>query len=305
MLTPVIEQIRQQANGLNKEPRRLFHGRGATVPDYAFLTIDWYPPIVLVTLYEPQSDVWQRQLAEAIKTLLGAGIEGIAVQDRSKAETAPRVLYGTVAEQSIIEENGLRFFITPLARQNIGFFPDMRPGRQLVRRIAGGKSVLNLFAYTCAFSVAAIAGSASRVVNLDMNRNLLQRGRENHSLNHQDLRQVSFLPYNLFKSFGRLQKLGPFDLVIIDPPYQQGTSFKAERDWPKILRKLPSLLSCNGEVVAAVSAPKLGRSFLRQQFESCLPAATILAEIAAAGEDFPESEPDKGLHIQHYLLQAT
>lgn len=57
---------------------------------------------------------------------------------------------------------------------------------------AAGLRVLNLFAYTCGFSVAAIAGGAARVVNLDMSRPALSRGRDNHRLNGHDLAQVSF-----------------------------------------------------------------------------------------------------------------
>ncbi len=301
MLTPAIEEVQKHLSGLAHEPRRLFHGRGVTVPEYEFLVIDWYPPLLLVTLYEDQNPDWLQLLADEIKAILGTKLKGIVVQDRSKVKALPRIIYGSAPEHLVIEEDGLRFAIAPLARQNIGFFPDMASGRQLLRSIANGKKVLNLFAYTCSLSVAAIAGGADQVVNLDMNRNLLERGRENHRLNNHDLRRVSFLPYNLFKSFGRLQKLGPFDLVIIDPPYLQKGSFKAERDWPKILRKLPSLLSRNGEIIAAVSAPELGRRFLHNQVKEHLPDADLISGLTA-GSDFPEADEDKGLHIQHYRI---
>jgi 23S rRNA (cytosine1962-C5)-methyltransferase len=89
--------------------------------------------------------------------------------------------------------------------------------------------------------------------------------------------------------------------VIIDPPYRQGASFRAERDWPKTLRKLPGLLSENGEIIAAVSAPELGRRFLEKQFDEHLPQAELVAGIIADA-DFPEADPDKGLHVRHYRL---
>ena len=302
VMNPIFTEINRRAPRLPDEPLRLFHGRGQTIPGYEFLTIDWYPPAIFVTLYEKREQSWIEQLGKALQSVFTDRLKGIVVQTRGEGRDGSRLIYGSLPEPCIIRENGLRYRIDLLAGQNIGFFPDMKTGRQLVREIAVDRKVLNLFAYTCSLSVAAIAGGAVQVVNLDMNRNLLDRGRENHQLNAQDLRRVSFMSYNLFKSFGRLRQIGPFDLIIIDPPYRQGDSFKAERDWPKIIRRLPELLAPNGEVVAAVSAPELGRDFLRNRFNHCLPEAELLVELSA-GEDFPEADPVKGLHLQHYRLK--
>ncbi|MCT7000003.1 class I SAM-dependent methyltransferase, partial [Salmonella enterica] len=82
---------------------------------------------------------------------------------------------------------------------------------------AKGLRVLNLFAYTCGFSVAAIEGGAEHVVNLDMARGVLSRGRDNHRLNGHDLSRVTFLGHDLFKSWAKVIHSGPYDLVIIDP----------------------------------------------------------------------------------------
>ena len=301
----VIKNIRCRIpENLPEEPSRLFHGRGATIPGYEFLTIDWYPPLVFITLYENRDQDWVDQLGKQLMSALAGQPEGIVVQVRGKDRVGAKLISGTAPKQCIIRENGLYYRIDPLAEQNIGFFPDMKLGRKLVRSISHNKKVLNLFAYTCSFSVAALAGGAKQVVNLDMNRNLLDWGKENHQLNQQDLRKVSFLPYNLFKSFGRLRQLGPFDLIIIDPPYQQGDSFKAAQDWPKMIRKLPELLTDSGQIIAAVSAPELGKEFLHQQFHKALPDAKLLSELIA-DEDFPEADPNKGLHILHYGMETA
>src|SRR3546814_21000772 len=106
----------------------------------------------------------------------------------------------------------------------------MRYVRRWVQEQAQGKRVLNLFAYTCGFSVAAIAGGAEHVVNLDMASAALTRGRENHRLNGHDLSRVSFLGHELFKSWGKVRKLGPYDLIIIDPPSFQQGSFALTRE---------------------------------------------------------------------------
>ena len=283
------------------DARRLFHGRGQTIPGLETITLDWYPPLLVLTLYAPFGDEWLNELTTGLRSLFGDRLSCLVVQHRRIKPEPARILYGTLPEPCIAEENGLRYLLDPLAHQNIGIFPDMSAGRQYVRKIAKGKRILNLFAYTCGFSVAALAGGATRVVNLDMNRRLLDRGRQNHLLNGQDLRTVAFLGHDLFKTFGRLKKEGPFDLVILDPPFFQNGSFSAERDWPKMLRRLPDLLVKNGEVLAAASAPELGLSFLRRQIETILPGAEILKHLTA-GNNFLEQNPDKGLHLLHIRL---
>ena len=100
----------------------------------------------------------------------------------------------------------------------------MKPGRDWVRSRAAGKKVLNLFAYTCSLSVAAIAGGADTVTNLDMASAALATGRENHRLNFDPAtcRRASYLAHNLFKSWGRLKRSPTYDLILIDPPSNQG-----------------------------------------------------------------------------------
>lgn len=281
--------------------RRLFHGRGQTFPGLEAITLDWYPPLLILTLYAPYNDEWLSKLTTGLTSLFGKRLGCLVVQQRRIKPEPARILYGSLPEQCIAEEDDLRYLLDPLALQNIGIFPDMANGRAFVRTVAKGKRVLNLFAYTCGFSVAALAGGAKKIVNLDMNRRLLDRGAKNHLLNDQDLRQVAFLGHDLFKTFGRLKKEGPFDLAILDPPFFQNGSFSAERDWPKMLRRLPELLVKHGEVLTAVSAPELGLSFLRRQIEANLPGAEILDHLTA-GNDFPEQYPDKGLHLLHIRL---
>lgn len=297
----LLDIVKQRLPDNRPDARRLFHGRGQTVPELAAVTLDWYPPLLLLTLYRPFDEGWLQQLSGGLQQLFGDRLGCLVVQQRRSKPEPGRILYGALPEPCHAVEDGLRYILDPLAHQNIGIFPDMTDGRAYVRDIAAGKTVLNLFAYTCGFSVAALAGGARRVVNLDMNRRLLDKGRQNHLLNNQDLRQVAFLGHDLFKTFGRLKKEGPFDLIILDPPYFQNGSFSAERHWPKMLRRLPDLLAVQGEILAAVSAPELGLTFLQQQIDATLPGTEVLHHLTA-GDNFPEQNPDKGLHLLHIKL---
>ncbi len=164
----------------------------------------------------------------------------LLLQHRYRLDSSTEWLLGDEVEEWLISEDGLRFKLDLGKKQNTGLFLDMRYGRRWVRDQAEGKRVLNLFAYTCGFSVAALAGGAEQVVNLDMAKAALNRGRDNHRLNQQDLSQVSFLGHELFKSWSKVKKYGPYDLIIIDPPSFQKGSFALTKDYQKILRRLPS-----------------------------------------------------------------
>jgi len=161
-----------------------------------------------------------------------------------------------------VNEDGLFFQLDLGKNQNSGLFLDMRYGRRWVKENSRNKRVLNLFAYTCGFSVAAISGGADFVVNLDMAKSVLSRGRENHRLNQHDTNKVKFFSHDIFKSWGKIKKYGQYDLIVIDPPTFQRGSFALTKDYQKILRRLPELLTENGQVLACVNDPSIPAQFL-------------------------------------------
>lgn len=295
-----IEKVLAKNLHAGEESRRLFHGRGQVYPGLDDLLVDWFSPVVLVTLYRERPQEWLEALAHLLRERVPQAA-AIVLQERFRSGAPSRVLYGELPDEVDAVERGLRYRLRLGKAQNIGFFPDMAVGRELVRRIAAGRRVLNLFAYTCSFSVAALAGGAEDVVNLDMSRGALELGRLNHRLNGLDLRRASFLPLELFRSFGRLRRIGPFDLVICDPPATQGRSFTAERDWSRLLRRLPEVLGRGGEVLLCRSAPHLSPDFLTQSCDALLPGAQLLGK-CGAGPIFPEARPGRGLTLHHYRM---
>lgn len=242
------------------ETRRLFHGRGRCWPGLEQLTVDWLQGVLLVALFK-EPDAAQ---LEALKHLLQTefGTYTIALQHRYLPQSTTEWLSGDPVDELTITEGGLRYLIDLGKKQNSGLFLDMRYGRNWVREQAKGQRVLNLFAYTCGFSVAAIEGGADHVVNLDMARGALSRGRDNHRLNGHDLSNVSFLGHDLFKSWAKVTNNGPYDLVIIDPPSFQKGSFLLTKDYQRVLRRLPDLLTPQGTVLACMNDPAFGEDFL-------------------------------------------
>jgi 23S rRNA (cytosine1962-C5)-methyltransferase len=282
------------------EARRLFHGRGQCFAGYDDLVIDYFPPVIMVILYRQRPQAWLDDLTQLLVTILPNEPRAILLQERFLTNGPSRLLQGTLPETTDAIETGLRYRLRLGEAQNIGFFPDMAVGRKLVRERAAGKRVLNLFAYSCSFSVAALAGGATQVVNLDMNRGALELGKLNHHINNIDLRQASFLPMEFFRSVSKLRKIGPFDLVICDPPASQGKSFTAEQHWPRLIRKLPGLVNPGAEVLACLNAPDLGPDYLNELFETHIPAAEEVG-LFTPGEDFPEAHREQGvtLHLYH------
>jgi 23S rRNA (cytosine1962-C5)-methyltransferase len=292
----IIQHLRD-----TQESRRLFHGRGHCFPGYEDLLIDYFPPVVMVTLYQKRPQAWLEELTEMLLTTIPEQLRAILLQERFLPNGPSRLLHGTLPEETEALEAGLSFRLRLGEAQNIGFFPDMAAGRKLVRERAADKRVLNLFAYSCSFSVAALAGGATQVVNLDMNRGALELGKYNHRLNNIDPRKASFLPLEFFRSLSKLKKIGPFDLVICDPPASQGKSFTAEQHWPKLVHTLPKLVSSGGEILACLNAPHLGPDYLDALFAEIIPAAESLG-MFTPGEDFPETNLACGVTLHLYRL---
>lgn len=300
-MTSVIDTLEQHLlTALDPAPletRRLFHGRGRCWAGLEQITVDWLQGVLLVALFrEPP----EGQLAELEAMLRGLAErplwngEAILIQHRYLPDSPGQWLLGEPVQQREVVEDGLTYLLDLGVRQNNGLFLDMRYGRRWVREHAAGKRVLNLFAYTCGFSVAAIANGAVQVVNLDMAKSALSRGRENHRLNGHDVGQVAFLGHELFKSWGKVRKYGPYDLIIIDPPTFQRGSFVLTQDYAKILRRLPELLSAGGTVLACVNDPAIGSDFLIQGMAEQAPGLQFIERLQNPPE-FPDADPEGGL----------
>jgi 23S rRNA (cytosine1962-C5)-methyltransferase len=232
-------------------PRRLVHGRGGLFPHLSALSLDAYGHMLIGILYTDIGEMARQRLFELLQKYSPKGM----LQDRSCRPEVLHWKWGELEASEIIHEQGLKYQIQPGARQNIGFFPDMVSGRTWVRERAMHANVLNLFAYTCSFSVAACAGGALKVVNIDMSGTSLEQGRENHRLNQQDLNRVQFLKLDVLKSWGRIGRQGPYDLVICDPPTHQSQSFSVERDYGKVFRRVAEMLTPQGQILACLNSP--------------------------------------------------
>ena len=259
-ITTVIQHVKFSG----KEPKRLFHGRGGLYPGLEAVNVDWLCPVLLVTLYNEVENDWLDALLKALVDASPLDMQSIVVQRRYLKPAVFETLYGEDVMRFAISERGVLYQLDFNAGMHSGLFLDMAEARQWVRAQAKGKKVLNLFSYTCAFSVAAIAGGAESVVNMDLSRPSLNRGRESHRLNNHDMSCVDFHGHDIFKSWGKLKRLGPFDLVIVDPPSFQKGSFELAKDYPRVARQLPALLAEGGSVLACLNDPDQAPEYLTE-----------------------------------------
>ncbi|MFY4781985.1 class I SAM-dependent methyltransferase [Aliarcobacter butzleri] len=268
-----IENLKKliQNNLENKtfEIKRVFHGRGNFYEDFNYLTVDSLNEILFATFFEESSD--ENEIIKALKDIANAyNYKTFIVQKKYKKDELNEAIIGEISPFYIVVENSLKYKIN-FFNKNIGIFLDMKIGREYISSICNDKNVLNLFSYTCAFSVVAINAKAKQVVNVDMAKGALTTGRENHHLNNLDTKKVKFMPYDILKSWNRIKKEGPYDIIIIDPPSFQKGSFAATKDYEKIIKKLPELASENCIVLSCLNAPELDSDFIKQKFEEFAP----------------------------------
>lgn len=284
------------------DAQRLFHGRGGLHPGCEPWTLDFYPPAWLLTSFQPVADDDLATVQAALRQRWDAIAPGqplnLVFQHRDEVRATTRLLAGTVPDPHDVSEQGARFKVHLLKGMNHGLFLDMAEGRRWVRaHVAArpGAKVLNLFAYTCAFSVVAMQAGAGQVINVDMAGGALSIGKQNHHLNGIT-QGASFLPHDIFSSWGKITRSGPYELVIMDPPTYQKGSFVAEKDYARLVRRLPDLLAPGGHALLCLNSPKLGPDFLQDLVSAQAPGIDFVERLANPPA-FADASPARALKV--------
>jgi len=291
----VKEVLEKNSSNLTYQFKRIFHGRGGIYENWKFLTIDSIDDILSIAFFEKVSYELEKELLDMIKEYIeNTRHDTIILQRRYIEKTTTEIIVGTLKDDNIAIENDLKFKLNLQSNQNSGYFPDMKNGRAYIQSIAKDKTVLNLFSYTCGFSLAALKGGAKSVVNMDMAKGALNTGRVNHHLNNLDTFNVKFYPHNILKSFGRIKRDAPFDIIIIDPPTFQKGSFEATKDYQKIIKKLHEFASVDCIVMACLNAPHLDENFIINIFQEFAPSFRFMKRLENP-EEFKTNEPQRAL----------
>lgn len=296
------------------EAHRVFHGRGGLHPGCEHLALDAFPPAWLLTSFsQPLGDAELADIHSALSERCGPALSW-AYQFRHEGRSETRLMAGSLPEpQHIVSEQGARYLVHLLRGQNHGLFLDMAEGRRWVREFVAGwpdkrrLKVLNLFAYSCAFSVVALQAGATQVVNVDMSDGALSIGKKNHQLNNltaaPGMGTASFLPHDIFTSWGKIGRAGPYELIVIDPPSFQKGSFVATKDYARLMRRLPELLVPGGHAVLCLNTPKLDLGFLQEQMQELAPALRFVERVANPAA-FADVDEQRSLKVLVYQAPA-
>jgi len=198
-----------------------------------------------------------------------------------------------VAARFPVQEQRLFYWIDFQSGYSQGLFLDQRLNRQKLRELCPGRTVLNTFAYTCSFGVAAVSAGA-RAVNLDLSRNYLEWGQENYRLNGLEPEKSDFIYGDVFDWLGRFAKRGRrFDTVILDPPTfsRSRTSgvFRAEKDYGALLECALRVIEPDGIVLCCLNAHHVSANEFRYMLKDSLPPAVDLRQMPMPA-DFPGSD---------------
>ena len=274
--------------------KRVFHGRGNFYDGFHYLIVDSINDILMATFFEEVDENTQKEIIKILDEVYATkGFKTLIIQRRYKKDNLYEIVRGKISENAIAYENCLKYSLN-FSNQNIGIFPDMKNGRSFIKEISKDKNVLNLFSYTCAFSVSAISGGALKVVNVDMAKNALTTGRTNHHLNNLDTKKVKFLPYDILKSWNKIKKEGPYDIIVIDPPSFQKGSFEASKDYEKIIRRLNELAAPNCTILSCLNAPELDSDFIKNKFAEFAPSFKFVKRLDNV-EEFVTNNEEKSL----------
>ncbi|MBL7918091.1 MAG: class I SAM-dependent rRNA methyltransferase, partial [Bacteroidia bacterium] len=195
---------------------RLFFGEGDGVPA---LVIDNYNGHIVMQAHNIGVYLQRNYIVEALQEVLGKQIKSIydksseTVSNKNNTQVKNEFLFGE-AENTVVLENNLKFFVDWSKGQKTGFFVDQRDNRKLVGTFSKNKTVLNTFAYTGGFSIYAGQGGAKLIHSVDVSAPAIEVCNKNAELNHiQNHEAFVADTFDFLKD-----KKDFYDLIILDPP---------------------------------------------------------------------------------------
>jgi 23S rRNA (cytosine1962-C5)-methyltransferase len=244
---------------------RVFSGESEGLPG---VTVDRYGEFVVVQWLSAGAMAWRDELLDAVGSALKP--RGIYEQTRTRPlagqgppEPATRAVGEEAPVEVIVEEEGCRFAVDVSAPLGVGYFPDLRLGREAVARRAAGRRVLNLFSYTGAFSVRAAKAGASEVVAVDTAAKAHARARRNYELSGLDPKAMEQITADAQKTLERFAERGRrFDIIVCDPPTfshgpKPGATFSVASDLASLAGASLAVLEPGGLLAFASNSSKL------------------------------------------------
>jgi 23S rRNA (cytosine1962-C5)-methyltransferase len=194
---------------------------------------------------------------------------------KNEQREKPLLVFGDTKAnmQTIATEHMLKYGIDFDAGYSVGLFIDQRENRRYVRQVTP-KRLLNCFAYTCSFAVAA-ASTGATTVNVDLSKKSLDRGRQNFALNSLPTNDHRFIADDVLSVLPWLaRKKEKFDMIILDPPTfsrsRSGKAFHVQSDFERVLLAALDLVDRNGQILLSTNYSELREKELEVMGRYCL-----------------------------------
>ncbi len=214
-------------------------------------------------------------------------VEYLIIKSRRSLDITTEVLIGA-DPSTFVEEHGLKFEVNLNDGLNCGLFLDMRHNRWIVGHASAQAKVLVCFAYTCSFGVHARRNGAREVINTDISRKTLERGRINYQLNGLSTTDKEFIKADSVSYMQRAFKKGnTFDLIILDPPSfarHEGKVFQIKRDLPKAIALAVAILNPGGKLLVSTNYSGISHADLERILARGLNGRKV-AQIQRVGQD--------------------
>ncbi|MCK4503622.1 MAG: class I SAM-dependent rRNA methyltransferase [Desulfuromonadales bacterium] len=294
------KKLRQHAKLDDTTAFRWLNGEGDGLPG---VTVDCYGDYLMLQLFTPAWDLHLQPLLAALQQVFQPiGIyrklrpqETRALEAKKRNKEYSRIVSGSSASVPLqVTENGLNFLVDLREGLNTGLFPDQRRNRQELMQRVAGKRVLNLFAFTGAFSVAAAAAGAKKVTSVDVSAKYLEVARQNFAVNRLNSKRHEFIVSDVFAELGRMQsQQRRFDVILFDPPSFSTTSksrFSTHGGTSKLVAATLPLLETGGLLIGSSNHQKVSMDdYMKELRRGALQAGDELKSIFTSGqpEDFP------------------
>ncbi|GEK90397.1 class I SAM-dependent rRNA methyltransferase [Alkalibacterium kapii] len=285
---------------------RFFNGEGDGIGG---LTIDYYEGYYVFSWYSEGIYQHKDMIIQAFKQVI-SDFKGIYEKYRyPKAPHKSRFIEGEKAvEPLVVKENGIRYNIYLDEGWMTGLFLDQRSVRRKIMESWGlGKTFLNAFSYTGAFSIAAAMGGAVKTVNVDVANRSKERTKEQFQVNGLDSEQHEIRVMDVFSYLDYAQKHRlVFDLIVLDPPTFARTkkrTFSVDKDYTELVKEAVKVLAPGGLIITSTNAWNVTRDGffedVNQAFEELNVDAYLLEEF-----DLPEDFPVNKHHPESDYLKV-
>lgn len=288
--------VRKWARRTDTDCFRVYDREIAAYP----LAIDFYANRFCVQYFargrdgdEPSQELVD-ETTRALITVFGIDPEAIFWRTRMKSKkTRQYEKRGGFGEFFTVHEYGVKFKINLLDYLDTGLFLDHRETRRAVALMSQGKRVLNLFAYTCSFSVHAAVAGAIFTKSVDMSNTYTAWGKDNFILNTLSLKNNEIIRADCLKFLDEEIRSGAkYEVIIIDPPTISRSKkmeqlFDIQVDYETLITKALRLLTKEGVIFFSTNSRKF--IFDESKFSFC-----AIEDISA--KTFPIDFHDRHIH---------